>query len=81
MKTPEVNDLTNEETVQQICQYIDGNVFCSAEEHCRKLEHQFDRIETQQRHLKAYVEDCLDPVIIEIRNLVREMGNNHETKD
>lgn len=72
--------MTNEETVQQICQYIDGNVFCAAEEHCRALEYQLDRIENQQRYLKDYVNESLTPAVREIRNLLREQKEiKHET--
>jgi hypothetical protein len=77
----EIKEMDRDELKQLIREGIEENFCCTGEDGARSLEHQLDRIETQQRHLKAYVEDCLDPVIIEIRNLVREMGNNHETKD
>ena len=71
--------MTNEETVQQICQYIEGNFYCSAEEHCRALEYQLDRIENQQRHLKTYINDSLSPAILEIRSTLREMRKENES--
>jgi hypothetical protein len=70
--------MDRDELKQVVSESIDENFVCHAEEHCRKLEHQLDRIETQQRHLKNYVEDHLDPGIIEIRDALREQGDKHE---
>ena len=67
-----MTDMTNEETVQQICQYIDDNVFCSAEEHCRKLEWQLDRIEKEQGYLREWVNETMNPAVQEIRDTLRE---------
>lgn len=74
LKDKAMTDMTNEETVQQICQYIDDNVFCSAEEHCRALEYQLDRIEKQQHYLKEWVNESLNPAIKEIRDALRPPG-------
>jgi hypothetical protein len=71
----DITDLTNEETVQQICQYIDGNVCCSAEEHCRALEYQLDRIERWQQTWVKHVNESLSPDLLEIRNALREKGD------
>jgi hypothetical protein len=68
-----------DEVKQAAAQAIDENFVCFAEDFSRNLQRQLDRVETQQRHLKEYVENHLDPVIIEIRDLLRAKGNEHGT--
>ena len=71
-ETDMTDDITNEETVQEICQFIDNNICCSAEEHCRALGYQLDRIENQQRYLREWVNETLNPAVQEIRDALRQ---------
>ena len=67
-----MTDMSNEETLHQTCQYIDDNVFCSAEEHCRALKYQLNRVQKEQRYLREWVNETMNPAIQEIRDTLRE---------
>ena len=66
-----MTDMTNEETVQQICQYIEGNVFCSAEEHCRAMEYQLDRIDKKLNGIVRFLKRRVKPLLDELDNEAR----------
>jgi hypothetical protein len=77
----EIKEMDRDELKQLIREGIEENFCCTGEDGARSLEHQLDRIERHQKQWVKHVNESLSPDLLEIRNTLREMGNNNESKD